>query len=129
VFKDLDLELVLEFSNNLWGPRNQIGMRLSYRPARAGIFKQSMGARNRIGKGYRIIRQSTQAAGFDSLESILVLLKSLKYRLRGNMQEERLMGGGVGKGGGERPYLAGIDVTLVIIIQYNWGQEPTHSFD
>jgi hypothetical protein len=40
--------------------------------------------------------------------------------------EEKIDGG---VGGGGRPYLAGIDVTLVIIIQYNRGQEPTHSFD
>ncbi len=94
------------------------------------LNKQSMGPRNRIGKGYRttVIRQHTQAAGFDSLELILVLLKSLKYSLRGNMQEEKIDEGWGVRGGG-RPYLAGIDVTLVIIIQYNWGQEPTHSFD
>jgi hypothetical protein len=40
----------------------------------AGIFKQSMGARNRVGPA----RQSTQPGGIGSLESILGLFKSLK---------------------------------------------------
>jgi hypothetical protein len=30
---------VLEFLNNLWGARNRVGVGLSYRPARARIFK------------------------------------------------------------------------------------------
>ncbi len=33
------------------GARNRVGIGLSYRPARAGIFKRSMGARNRVGIG------------------------------------------------------------------------------
>jgi hypothetical protein len=48
--------------------------------ARAGIFKQSMGARNRLGIGlwYRPARlHSTQPGGNGSLESIHGLLKSL----------------------------------------------------
>ncbi len=45
----------------------------------AGIFKQSMGARNRIGTGwsYRPARLDSQLGGIGSLESIL---KSLKIR-------------------------------------------------
>jgi hypothetical protein len=31
------------------GARNLVGIRLSYRPASAGILEQSMGARNRVG--------------------------------------------------------------------------------
>jgi hypothetical protein len=58
-----DWRPVLEFLNNLWalGARNRVGIGLSYPPARAefvpwnqfpaGIFKQSMGARNCVGKG------------------------------------------------------------------------------
>jgi hypothetical protein len=46
----------------------------------AGIFKQSMGARNRVGIGLSYQRQTTQPGGFYSLESILELLKSLKIR-------------------------------------------------
>ncbi len=48
---------VLEFLNNLWAARNQVGIGLSYRPARLDMF-----------------------GGIDSLESILGLLKSLKIR-------------------------------------------------
>ncbi len=33
------------------GARNRVGIGLSYRTARAGIFKRSMGARNRVGIG------------------------------------------------------------------------------
>ncbi len=48
----------------------------------AGIFKQSIGARNRVGIGlsYRPARLVHRANGVDSLESILWLLKSLKIR-------------------------------------------------
>jgi len=42
----------------------------------AGILEQFMGARNRVPA-----RQATEAGGIDLLESILVLHKSLKYRL------------------------------------------------
>ncbi len=48
----------------------------------AGIFKQSMGARNQVGI-HRVVvsaRQATQPVGIGSLESILGLLKSLKIR-------------------------------------------------
>jgi hypothetical protein len=47
--------------------------------ARAGILKQSMGARNRVGIGlsYRPARLQ-KAGGIDSLESILLLHKRLK---------------------------------------------------
>jgi hypothetical protein len=31
------------------GARDRVGIGLSYRPARAGIFKRSMGAKNRVG--------------------------------------------------------------------------------
>jgi hypothetical protein len=34
------------------GNRNRIGIGLSYRPARAGIFKKSVGARHRGGIGF-----------------------------------------------------------------------------
>ncbi len=43
----------------------------------AGIFKQSMGARNRVGTGLSY-RPATQPGGIGSLESIPRLLKSLK---------------------------------------------------
>ncbi len=46
----------------------------------AGIFKQSMGARNRVGLSYVPARQATQPGGVGSLEAILGLLKSLKIR-------------------------------------------------
>jgi hypothetical protein len=47
----------------------------------AGIFKQSMWARNRVGIGIVVpARQATQPGGISSLESILRLLKSLKIR-------------------------------------------------
>jgi hypothetical protein len=48
----------------------------------AGIYKQSMGAGNRVGVGlsYRPARLHTQTGGIGSLESILGLLKSLKIR-------------------------------------------------
>ncbi len=43
------------------------------------IFEQSMGDRNRVGKGVVVpARQATQAGGIDSLESILGLLTCLK---------------------------------------------------
>jgi hypothetical protein len=88
------------------GVRNRVGIGLSYRPSRAGIFKKSMGARHRggIGFSYRPARlqasgihslasipgphkhlkvraQATQPGGIGSLESILGLLKSLKFVL------------------------------------------------
>ncbi len=46
----------------------------------AGLFKQSMGARNRVGVGlsYRLAR--LQTGGIGSLKTILGLLKSLKIR-------------------------------------------------
>ncbi len=49
---------VLEFLNNPWGLGNKVGIWLSNRPARAGFFKQSMGARNRvvIALSYRPVR-------------------------------------------------------------------------
>ncbi len=52
----------------------------------AGIFKQSMGARNRIGIGlsYRP-HQATQAGGIVSLESSLGLLTSLKIRAQASL--------------------------------------------
>jgi hypothetical protein len=48
----------------------------------AGIFKQSMGARNRVGieLSYRPVRLPTQPGGIVSLELILGLLESLKIR-------------------------------------------------
>ncbi len=48
----------------------------------AGIFKQSMGAKNRVGicRVALPARLATKAGGIDSLESILVFLKSLKIR-------------------------------------------------
>jgi hypothetical protein len=50
----------------------------------AGIFKQAMVATNRVGIGFVIpARQATKAGGIDSLELILVLLKSLKIRALG----------------------------------------------
>ncbi len=51
----------------------------------AGIFKQSIGARNRVGLGlsYRYARlHTTQPCGIGSLQSILGLLKSLKIRTK-----------------------------------------------
>jgi hypothetical protein len=47
----------------------------------AGIFKQSVGARNRVRIQKRVVvqaRQATQPGGIGSLESILGLLQSLK---------------------------------------------------
>jgi hypothetical protein len=47
----------------------------------AGIFKQSMGARNRVGIIVVVpARQATQPGGIGSLKLILGLLKSLKIR-------------------------------------------------
>ncbi len=46
----------------------------------AGIFKQSMGARNRERIVLSTARQASYAGGIDSLESILGLLKSLENR-------------------------------------------------
>jgi hypothetical protein len=48
----------------------------------AGIFKQSVGATNRVGMVVVPARQATQPGGIGSLESIPGPLKSLKYRLR-----------------------------------------------
>ncbi len=48
----------------------------------AGIFKQSMGAGNRVGMSYWSTRLYTQPGEIGSLESILGLLKSLKIRAR-----------------------------------------------
>ncbi len=51
----------------------------------AGIWKQSMGARNRVGIGlsYRLAsRQATQPGEIGSMESILGILKSIKIRAR-----------------------------------------------
>ncbi len=45
-----------------------------------GILKHSMGARNRVGKVVVPARQATHPGGIGSLESILGLLKSLKFR-------------------------------------------------
>ncbi len=46
-----------------------------------GIFKQSMGARKRVGIGVLVpAQQATQVGGIDFLESILGLLKRLKLR-------------------------------------------------
>ncbi len=59
--------------------RNRVVIELSYRPASAGIFKQVMGAINRV---VIPVHQATQLGGIGFLESILVLLKSLKIRLR-----------------------------------------------
>jgi hypothetical protein len=47
---------------------------------RAGIFKQAMGARKRVGLGLSYQRQATQPGRIGSLESILGLLNSLKIR-------------------------------------------------
>ncbi len=46
----------------------------------AGIFKQPLGARNRVGivLSYRPARLHTQPGGIGSMESILGLLKSFK---------------------------------------------------
>jgi hypothetical protein len=61
----------------------------------AGIFKQSTGARNRVGTRNRVVvqaRQPTQPGGIGSLESILGFLKSLKIRaLSAYYQPSRLM--------------------------------------
>jgi hypothetical protein len=46
----------------------------------AEIFKQSLGARNRVGIELSSARQAKQTGGIDNLESILVLLKSLQLR-------------------------------------------------
>ncbi len=46
----------------------------------AGIFKQSMGASNRVGKVVVPARKTKKAGGIGSLESILRLLKSLIIR-------------------------------------------------
>jgi hypothetical protein len=46
----------------------------------AGIFKQSMWARNRVGLGLSYRHAKLQAGGINSLESIPELLKSLKFR-------------------------------------------------
>ncbi len=63
------------------GVRNRVGIEVSYRPARAGIFKQSMGARNRVGIG--LLYRATHAGGIDFLASIPGLHKSLKIRAQG----------------------------------------------
>jgi hypothetical protein len=55
----------------------------------AGIFKQSLGARNQVGKDYRTGRQATYAGGIDSL--VPGLLKSLKIRAHGTKLEERCL--------------------------------------
>jgi hypothetical protein len=58
---------------------------LSDRPTRAGIFIQSMWARNRIGIGYRTGTpgsQATKAGGIHSLELIPELHKRLKIRVQ-----------------------------------------------
>jgi hypothetical protein len=48
---------------------------------RAGIFKQSMGARDRVGIGLSLLaRQATKAGGIHSLESIPGLHKRFKIR-------------------------------------------------
>jgi hypothetical protein len=47
---------------------------------RAGIFKQYLGARNRVNRVAEPARQTTQHCGIGSLESSLGLLKSLKIR-------------------------------------------------
>jgi hypothetical protein len=44
----------------------------------AGIFKQSMGARNRVGRGLSFRTVRLHAGEIDSLESILGPFKSLK---------------------------------------------------
>ncbi len=45
-------------------------------------FKQSVGARNRVGKGCTPARQATQPGGIGSLDSIFGLLKVRKFGLR-----------------------------------------------
>ncbi len=50
----------------------------------AGIFKQSMGARNRVWNGLSY-RQATHPGGIGSLESILGLFKSLKIRAQASL--------------------------------------------
>ncbi len=54
----------------------------------AGIFKQSMGARNRVGICRDVVHtsQATQPGGIGSLESILGLLQSLKIRAQASLQ-------------------------------------------
>jgi hypothetical protein len=49
--------------------------------AGAGIFKQSLGARNRVGIGLSYRPAMLHSGGIDTLESILGLLKSLKFGL------------------------------------------------
>ncbi len=50
----------------------------------AGILKQCMGARNRVGIGSSYLaRQAIQAGRIDSLESAFGLLRSLKIRAKG----------------------------------------------
>ncbi len=56
------------------GARNRVGIGLSYRPARARIFKQSMGARNRVGKGL-----SYRPAGLPSLAELIYWNRFLGY--------------------------------------------------
>jgi hypothetical protein len=51
----------------------------------AGIFKQSMGARNRRKMVVVPARQATQPGGIGSVESILRHLKSLKIRAQAAM--------------------------------------------
>jgi hypothetical protein len=55
----------------------------------AGIFKQSVGARNRVGIVVAVpARQATQPSGIVSLELILGLLTSLKIRALLSCEEE-----------------------------------------
>ncbi len=47
---DFAIGTELDFEESM-GARNLVGIGLSNRPARAGIFKEAMGARNRGGRG------------------------------------------------------------------------------
>ncbi len=77
--------LVSSMSNNLHFPfrlgHNIFEKNISWRLFCAEIFKQSVGARNRVGIGCTVpARQATQPGEIGILESILGLLKSLKIR-------------------------------------------------
>ncbi len=63
------------------GARNRVGIVLSYRPASAGIFKQPMGDRNRV-EIWLLHRPARlhMLAELIFLESISGLFKSLKIR-------------------------------------------------
>jgi hypothetical protein len=68
----------------------------------AGIFKRSMGARNRVGIGLSYWpARGYKAGGIDSLESIFGLLKSLKIRALYSVHASArtaVLKGGEGKG-------------------------------